>query len=161
MSLRAALDDLAQAKGAGPTVVAGPALTGSGWQRCVAVCLLVIAVVTLVQCGGDPPSEQLVRTRGTLRATLAVTPYPPLPMQDVIFALSLEDEEQPVSGASVSLTLLMPKCSMPPSVVKAIEAEAGVYEAHTVLTMAGAWQADASVALPDHTERLTFFFATQ
>jgi hypothetical protein len=104
---------------------------------------------------------QLTQTVGTLTATLAIRPYPPVPMQDTKLELSLQDAGQPVSGAAVRLTLTMPGCPMAPSYQPVTEQAGGLYAAETVLTMAGAWQADADVSLPGKEVRLSFFFATR
>jgi hypothetical protein len=42
-----------------------------------------------------------------------------------------------------------------------VEQADGLCAAETVLTMAGAWQADADVSLPGQDARFTFFFATR
>jgi hypothetical protein len=122
---------------------------------CLAVCL------ALAGCGGTPVPTQLTQTVGTLTATLAIRPYPPVPMQDTRLEVVLQDAGQPVSGATVRLTLTMPGCPMAPSYPEAVEQADGLYAAETVLTMAGAWRADADVSLPGQDVRFTFFFATR
>jgi hypothetical protein len=104
---------------------------------------------------------QLTQTVGTLTATLAIRPYPPVPMQDTRLELALQDAGQPVSGAAVHLTLTMPGCPMAPGYPEAVEQAGGLYATETILTMAGAWQADADVSLPGQDMRFTFFFATR
>jgi hypothetical protein len=122
---------------------------------CLAGCLVVAG------CGGTPVPTQLTQTVGTLTATLTIRPYPPVPMQDTGLELALQDAGQPVSGAAVRLTLTMPGCPMAPSYPQAIEQADGRYAAKTVLTMAGAWQADVDVSLQGKDVRFTFFFATR
>jgi hypothetical protein len=117
--------------------------------------------LALAGCAGAPVPTQLTQTVGTLTATLAIRPYPPLPMQDTRLELALQDEGQPVSGATVRLTLTMPGCPMAPSYPQAVEQADGLYAAETILTMAGAWQADADVSLPGQEVRFTFFFTTR
>ena len=104
---------------------------------------------------------QLNQTVGTLTATLVIRPYPPVPMQDTWLELALQDAGQPVSGATVRLTLTMPGCPMAPSYLEAVEQADGRYAAETVLTMAGAWQADADASLQGKEVHFTFFFATR
>jgi len=122
---------------------------------CLAGCLV------LAGCGGTPVPTQLSQTVGTLTATLAIQPYPPVPMQDTRLQLALQDAGQPVSGAVVRLTLTMPGCPMAPSYPRAVEQADGQYAAETVLTMAGPWRADADVSLQGEEVRFTFFFATR
>jgi hypothetical protein len=123
--------------------------------------LLAVALLALTACGGTPAPTQLTQTVGTLTATLALRPYPPVPMQDARLELALQDAGQPVAGATVHLTLTMPGCSMAPSYTEAVEQAEGVYTAETILTMAGAWQAGADVSLPGKNVRFTFSFATR
>jgi hypothetical protein len=104
---------------------------------------------------------QLTQTVGALTATLVIHPYPPVPMQDTRLEVALQDAGQPVSGATVRLTLTMPGCPMAPSYPPVTEQAGGLYAAETVLTMAGAWQADADVSLPGQGARFTFFFVTR
>jgi hypothetical protein len=97
-----------------------------------------------------------------MTATLTLQPDPPAPMQDATLALRLENDGQPVVGATVMMTLTMPGCSMAPAYPPLKDEGDGLYRAQTVLTMAGAWQADASVTLPDGQDtQLAFFFATR
>jgi hypothetical protein len=132
-------------------------------QRTCSFCawLCLAGCLALAGCGGTPVPTQLTQTVGTLTATLAIRPYPPVPMQDTKLELSLQDAGQPVSGAAVRLTLTMPGCPMAPSYPPVTEQAGGLYAAETVLTMAGAWQADADVSLPGKEVRLSFFFATR
>jgi hypothetical protein len=117
--------------------------------------------LALAGCGGTPVPTQLTQTVGTLTAALTVSPCPPVPMQDTRLELALLDAGQPVSGATVRLTLTMPGCPMAPSYPQAVEQADGLYAAETILTMAGAWQADADVSLQGKDVRFTFFFATR
>jgi hypothetical protein len=123
--------------------------------------LLLAVLLVLAGCGGTPPPTRLTQTAGTLTATLAVIPYPPVPMQDTTFELTLQEAGKPVIGATVHFTLTMPGCPMAPSYPEATEVSNGIYRAQTVLTMAGAWQADADVSLQYTSHQFTFFFATK
>jgi hypothetical protein len=120
-----------------------------------------VTLLALTGCGGTPVPTELTQTKGTLTATLTIRPYPPVPMQDARLELALQDAGQPVSGATVRLTLTMPGCPMAPSYPEAVEQADGLYAAETVLTMAGTWQADTDISLQDKDVRLTFLFATQ
>jgi hypothetical protein len=123
------------------------------------ISCLVVSV--LVGCSGEKISPQLTDENGTLMGVLEIEPNPPVPMQDTIVRITLTDAGQPVRGAKIELTLTMPGCTMAPSFLEAIEAEEGIYQSQTVLTMAGAWQVDANISLQARSEALTFFFATQ
>jgi hypothetical protein len=103
----------------------------------------------------------LTQSVGTLTATLAVHPDPPVPMQDTRLELALQDAGQPVSGAAVRLTLSMPGCPMAPSYPEVVERADGIYAAQTVLTMAGQWQADVEVSIAERTVDFSFAFATR
>jgi hypothetical protein len=94
--------------------------------------------MALTGCGGTPVPTQLTQTVGTLTATLAIRPYPPVPMQDTRLELALQDAGQLVCSATMRLTLTMPGCPMAPSYPEVVEQADGLYAAETILTMAGA-----------------------
>ena len=52
--------------------------------------------------------NRVLLTADSLTATLVVTPYPPIPMQDATLELTLRDAGQPVTGATVRFDLTMP-----------------------------------------------------
>jgi hypothetical protein len=145
------------------TKIEGLALLNHTVQRTCSLCawLCLAVCLALTSCGGTPMPTQLTQTVGTMTATLAIRPYPPVPMQDTRLELALQDAGQPVSGATVHLTLTMPGCPMAPGYQEAVEQADGLYAAETVLTMAGAWQADADVSLQYTSHQFTFFFATK
>jgi hypothetical protein len=128
--------------------------------RILVILSFWIAVV-LVGCGGEKIPPHLTDEVGTLIGVLEIKPYPPAPMQDITLQLILTDSGQPVQGAIIELVLTMPDCPMPPSFLTAAEIGEGNYRVQTVLTMAGAWQVDASVSVQGKNEELTFFFATK
>ncbi len=120
------------------------------------------ALLWLVGCGGTPQPMHLRESVGTVVATLTLVSDPPVPMQDTTLELQLRDDGQPVVGATVHLTLTMPGCPMAPSYVALKDEGDGLYRAQTVLTMAGAWRADARVTFPGGADTpFTFFFATR
>jgi metal-sulfur cluster biosynthetic enzyme len=83
-------------------------------------------------------------------------------MQDMMLEIELQDDGQPVIGATVVMTLTMPGCPMAPSYPALQDEGNGRYRAQTVLTMAGAWQADAMVTFPGGQDtQFTFFFVTR
>ena len=120
------------------------------------------ALLWLAGCGGTPQPTHLRESVGTVVATLTLSPDPPVPMQDTTLGIELQDGGQPVVGATVVLTLTMPGCPMAPSYPALQDEGDGLYRAQTVLTMAGAWQAEASVTFPGRQDmQFTFFFATR
>jgi metal-sulfur cluster biosynthetic enzyme len=126
------------------------------------VLFSLAALLWLAGCGVPPQPTRLRESVGTVVATLALSPDPPLPMQDTTLELRLADGGQPVVGATVVLTLTMPGCPMAPSYPELKDKGDGLYQVQTVLTMAGAWRADARVALPGGQDtQFTFFFATR
>jgi hypothetical protein len=130
--------------------------------RTICALLSLAALLCLVRCGGTPPPTRLRDMVGTVAATLTLIPDLPVPMQDTTVEVELQDDGQPVIGAKVRLTLTMPSCPMAPNHLELQDAGDGLYRVQTVLTMAGAWQADASVTFPDGEDaQLTFFFATR
>jgi hypothetical protein len=129
--------------------------------RALLVVLIIILLEALAACIGSPPPIQLTQTKGALSATLRVIPYPPVPMQDITLELTVLENDQPINDASVHLTLSMPDCTMAPSYPEATEVHPGLYQARTILTMAGAWQADAEISFNEQKENFTFFFATK
>jgi len=139
-------------------------MSGRRWgYRCwISVLFSLTALLWLAGCGGTPQPTHLRESVGTVVATLTLDPDPPVPMDDTTLELRLADDGQPVVGATVALTLTMPGCPMAPSFPALQDEGNGLYQVQTVLTMAGAWRADARVALPGGQEMpFTFFFATR
>jgi hypothetical protein len=128
--------------------------------RIIAI-LIFLMIAFLVGCGGEKIPPHLTDEVGTFIGVLEIKPYPPAPMQDTTLQLILTDSGQPVQGAIIELMLTMPDCTMPPSFLTGAEIGEGNYQVQTVLTMAGAWQVDASVSVQGKNEELTFFFATK
>jgi hypothetical protein len=138
-------------------------MSGRRWgYRCWISVLFSFALLWLVSCGVPPQPTRLSESVGPVAATLALIPDPPVPMQDTTLALRLQNDGQPVIGATVALTLTMPGCPMAPSYPALQDEGDGLYRAQTVLTMAGAWRADARVTFADGQDtQFTFFFATR
>lgn len=132
-------------------------------RRAIFALLFLTCSLALGGCGEKASRTCLTQESGSLTATLAVVPYPPVPMRDATLELALRDAQgQPLSGASVRFDLTMPECiSMPPNKPEATEADPGVYRAQTIFTMAGAWQIDAEVSRAGESEQFTFFLATK
>ncbi len=126
----------------------------------VLVIVLVLASCTL----GPPPAAPLQATRGSgaITASLTVVPAPPAPMQDALLELRLFDsQEQPLSGANVSLDLTMPGMQMPVNRPQVVESSRGVYQAKTLFTMAGKWQIRVDVRYAGQNETLNFDLHTR
>jgi hypothetical protein len=132
-------------------------------RRVIVILLCLAHLLALSSCGKTASPVSLTQETDSLTATLAVFPYPPVPMRDATLELTLHDAGgQPVSGAKVRFDLTMPSCvSMPPNRPEATEDEPSVYRAQTIFTMAGAWQIDAEVSLAGVSEQLTFYLATK
>jgi hypothetical protein len=89
------------------------------------------------ESGAFPP-----QTLGDLTVTLRVSPYPPAPMQQAEFSISIVDGQgRPVAGARVSCDMSMPAMAMPPNRPLAVEQSPGLYTTPVMFTMAGDWEA--------------------
>jgi metal-sulfur cluster biosynthetic enzyme len=133
-----------------------------GYRCCISALFSFAALLWLAGCGGAPQPTRLSESVGTVMATLTLHPDPAVPMQDTTLTIELQDGGQPVVGATVAMTLTMPGCPMAPSYPALKDEGDGLYRVQTVLTMAGAWRADARITLPGGQEMpFTFFFATR
>jgi nitrogen fixation protein FixH len=131
-------------------------------MRHTVLTLLCLAVsLALTGCGGTASPTRLTQTAGTLTATLTVTPYPPVPMQDTTLELTLQDAGQPVTGAMVRFDLTMPGMEMPPNHPEATYAGDGVYQAQALFTMAGEWQIRVEVTRAGESDEFTFSLRTK
>jgi hypothetical protein len=126
-------------------------------NRTVTAVLLILISLPLGACAPTATPYADTQTSGSLSATLRVLPYPPVPMEDTTLELALRDnEQQPVSGASVSFDLTMPAMEMPVNRPQASEVSPGVYRASAVFTMAGEWQIRAEVSYQGQNEEFVF-----
>jgi hypothetical protein len=88
------------------------------------------------------PTAFAPQTVGDLTITLGVIPYPPAPMQQAEFLISIVDGRgRPLVGAAVSCDMTMPAMTMPPNRPKAVEQSPGLYTTPVMFTMAGDWEA--------------------
>jgi hypothetical protein len=127
----------------------------------VSVLCLFVALIS-VGCAQQATTASLTQTAGSLRATLELRPFPPRPMEKVTLELTLRDtDDRLIESAEVSFDLSMPGCTMPRDFPTVTGQGKGVYQAQTLLTMAGAWRLDADVVVDGTRETLTFFFATK
>lgn len=86
------------------------------------------------------------QTVGDLTVTLRVSPYPPVPMRQAEFSISIRDGQgRPLADAEVSCDMTMPAMAMPPNRPKAAEQSPGVYTTPVMFTMSGEWEAQIEV----------------
>jgi hypothetical protein len=139
--------------------------------RAFTVVLALPALTLLIACGSNPGSAddstavgesspgRFSQTVDGLKVELQVDPYPPLPMKQASFVLTITDSQSlPVQGATVFCDMSMPAMPMPPNRPQALEGRPGAYSADILFTMAGEWQTDVQVALQDGSTH-TFTFA--
>jgi hypothetical protein len=99
------------------------------------------------ESGAFPP-----QTVGDLTVTLRVSPYPPAPMRQAEFSISIADGQgRLVAGAQVSCDMTMPAMAMPPNRPQAVERSPGIYTTPVMFTMAGDWEALIEVLPKDGT----------
>ena len=93
---------------------------------------------------------------------LKVDPFPPRPMRQASFTLTITDVKgAPVQGATVVCDMTMPSMTMPVNRPQAVEQDPGVYTADVLFTMAGDWEAAVKVTLSDgRIETFTFAMST-
>jgi len=137
----------------------------------IALLLAVLIGMTVLSAGGcgseqsegDGSTVFAPQTVGGLTVTLRASPYPPAPMHEAEFSISITDGQgRPVEGAEVSCDMTMPAMPMPPNHPQAAEQSPGVYKAPVMFTMAGEWEALIEVLLADGTSgRFRFPMKTQ
>lgn len=126
------------------------------------ITTLLVITLGLASCSSNTPPMQATQTAGAFSVSLSVDPDPPEAMQDTLLELRLFDaKEQPISGASVSLDLTMPGMQMPMNRPEVVESRNGVYQAKTLLTMAGKWQIQVLVTYAGKSETFIFDLNTK
>jgi hypothetical protein len=129
-------------------------------RRHVLAAGVLVIVLGIASCTAGPPSAaplHATQKSGTLSASLALKPDPPVPMQEARLQLALfNDRQQPILGADVSLDLTMPEMEMPVNRPAVIEDGGGGYQATTLFTMAGKWQITAVVVHAGQRETFVF-----
>lgn len=127
------------------------------------VAALCAASLALFGCGAGPQQDGIVREGavGGVTARLRMSPEPAPVMKPVRLSVALSDEDgRPVAGRTVSFDLSMPGMTMAPNLPQVSEMGDGVYEATTLLSMAGEWQLTVEVDAPGRPLKLSFPFAT-
>ncbi len=137
----------------GPTILPIPPII----PILVFLVLLITAFAGSWGCASGKSGEGDQRTFpaqtiGDLTVTLRVSPYPPLPMRQAEFSISIADAQgRPVIGAQVSCDMTMPAMAMPPNRPQAVEQSPGLYTTPVMFTMAGDWEAHIEVLQKDGT----------
>jgi nitrogen fixation protein FixH len=109
--------------------------------------------------GAATEQGRFVQTGSAMSVALKVDPFPPRPMREATFKITVTDPQgAPLQGATVTCDMTMPAMKMPVNRPEAAEGEPGVYTANVLFTMAGDWEAAVNVALPDG-QAQTFTFA--
>jgi hypothetical protein len=130
--------------------------------------LLGIAAMGISGCDAgqeavDESRTFATQTAGDLTVTLRVNPYPPVPMRQAEFSISVSDAEgRPLVGAEVNCDMTMPAMPMPANRPRAVEQNPGVYTTPVLFTMAGDWEALIEVLAKDGVvERFSFAMTTR
>lgn len=97
---------------------------------------------------------------GSVTARLRMSPAPAPVMKPVRLSVAVSDAGgRPVAGRTVFFDLSMPGMSMAPNRPQVSEVGDGVYEATTLLSMAGEWRLTVEVDGPGRPLKLSFPFA--
>jgi nitrogen fixation protein FixH len=127
-------------------------------KRKAFILLALIFLLSFAACS-QKGSGAMTQTADGITGVLTLDPDPPETMIPVTFSLELSDENgQPVENADVSYDLTMPAMKMPPNKPSADEQQNGLYQTRTTLSMAGDWQAEASINLNGKITTLIFDF---
>jgi len=131
-------------------------------KKWINLFLLVFLMLVLTACGGSNDQAtigELTQTDGDLKAVLSFSPDPPGMMSAVQMTLTLTDSSgKPVEGAQVSYDLTMPAMPMPTNKPEATDQGNGVYLTTATFTMAGEWQAAATIIVNGETSEFSFDF---
>ncbi len=124
---------------------------GNGALRAVAAALCIAAIVCAGCGGGAAPAAIVSRDAGSgVTARLSLSPVPAPVMKPVRLSVALTDASgRPVTGHAVTFDLSMPAMAMAPNRPKVTATGDGVYEATTLLTMAGEWRLTVEIGKPN------------
>jgi hypothetical protein len=108
------------------------------------------------------PVGTLAQSGSEFSVSLDVDPFPPRAMHAAAFTIHVSDlQGTPVRGATVECDMTMPAMPMPENRPRAVERDPGTYVADVLFTMAGEWEANVKVSLPDgRAETFTFAMTT-
>jgi hypothetical protein len=131
---------------------------------------MILSVAMSASCGSATEATtgaaaeagHFAQTGSEMSLTLQVDPFPPRPMREATFTITVTDPGgAPLQGATVVCDMTMPAMPMPVNRPEAAEDGPGVYVARVLFTMAGDWEAAVHVALPGgHAETFTFAMST-
>ncbi len=117
--------------------------------------LFLFLVLLLGACNQAPPPA--IDSENGIEAVLLTDPDPPALMQETVLKITLFDHtRQEIAGAKLSLDLTMPGMEMPPNQPAVTEVDSGLYEARTILTMAGPWDVLLTVQYAGKTDYFNF-----
>jgi hypothetical protein len=135
----------------------------------IALLLITLAVPIFIACtapalpqtptsaSAAPSANSATQKTGNWNVTLALTPYPPVSLQQTTFDITITDEKgDTVSDAKVSLDLTMPSMRMPSNKPQAKSLGSGKYQAIGWFTMRGGWQ--IAVIVERGSEKQTAYF---
>jgi hypothetical protein len=134
----------------------------AGARRAIAAAFCAAAIV----CGGcaaaAAPQAVVGSGAGGVTARLALSPEPAPVMKPLRLSVTLSDAGgQPLAEKAVSFDLSMPDMAMPPNRPQVTAAGAGVYEATTLLSMAGEWRLTVEIGGPGPPQRIPLTFSAQ
>lgn len=145
-------------------------------MRCLIVVFLMMTLASCTAFGispqgsaGDMGDEGMAQGEGVMLAagtgtqtvdgtqvTLTMAPWPPKTLTETSFTVTVQQNQQPVTGLKPVLDLTMPAMTMPENRPAAVEQDPGTYLAKTMLTMGGRWQIDVQLDLPDGAKTASF-----
>ncbi len=134
----------------------------AGARRAIAAALCAAAIVC-AGCGGAAAPQAVVgEGAGGVTARLALSPAPAPVMKPLKLSVTLADAAgQPVLDRAVSFDLSMPAMTMPPNRPQVTAAGEGVYEATTLLSMAGEWRLAVEIGGPGPPQTIPLTFSAQ
>jgi YtkA-like len=133
----------------------------AGARRAVAAGLCVAAIVC-AGCAASPTPRVVGEGSGGVTARLALSPDPAPVMKPLQLSVTLADAGgQPIVDRAVSFDLSMPAMTMPPNRPPVTAAGDGVYEATTLLSMAGEWRLTVEIGGSDPPQTILLTFSAQ
>ncbi len=127
--------------------------------------VLCAAAIACAGCGAaaaqhDPVARQ--GTAGGITARLTLSPEPAPVMKPLRLSVALADASgRPVKDRTVTFDLSMPSMTMAPNRPSASSTGAGVYEATSILSMAGEWRLTVEIGGQGLPLTIPFTFSAQ
>jgi YtkA-like len=131
-----------------------------GRATVAALCAVSLALVGCGSAATQQNATALEGAGGGVTARLRMSPAPAPVMKPVRLSVALSDESgRPVAGRTVAFDLSMPAMTMAPNRPKVSEMGDGVYEATTLLSMAGDWLLTVEIDSPGRQLKIPLTFA--